>query len=460
MLRICSAMLGLVFLLLTLPAQAGQAGQIIFVAGTVQVAGAPAREGNPVQEGDLLETGVDGFLYIKTIDDGLFILRPKTQARIARYFVDTVKPSNTQVKFELISGVARSRSGTAVKHARQNFRFNTPVAAIGVRGTDFTVFTDRDTSRVSVLSGGIVVSGFSGACSPEGLGPCEGVSSRELSAQQRGVLLQIRRGQAAPQLMNGGIGPDQVAPPQPGEPGLKADPADGKTTLEAATPSVSLDPKKNQNLAEAGVLVPTPGKPGAPSAPGAPGDGMTPPPELPEVTPPIVQEDQRVLWGRWQPLLGADPTIDFEQASAQSRMVAVKGNYVLFTSAGKEFVSPSDGTVGFKLQQGEAYVEYDNPDKGAGEMARLENGKLTVDFGKRTFATSFDAFTKNQGINLSATGTVGANGFLYGDQALGVQGKMDVQGALSNADGGSAAYIFSGRFSPEKSISGVTYWRQ
>lgn len=35
---------------------------------------------------------------------------------------------------------------------------HTPVAAIGVRGTDFTVFTSSETSSVSVASGGIVES--------------------------------------------------------------------------------------------------------------------------------------------------------------------------------------------------------------------------------------------------------------------------------------------------------------
>ena len=155
-----------------------------------------------MQEGELLTTGADGFIYVKTVDNGLFILRPNTKARIAAYHVDAKNPANTRIKLELLSGVARSQSGDAVKLARQNFRFNTPVAAIGVRGTDFTVFTDQDTSRVAVISGGIVVSGFAGACRPEGSGPCEGMASRELSASQRGQLLQVQRGQGAPQLMS------------------------------------------------------------------------------------------------------------------------------------------------------------------------------------------------------------------------------------------------------------------
>ncbi|MGH8856186.1 MAG: FecR family protein, partial [Telluria sp.] len=204
-------------------AYAAEAGKVIFAAGSAKVADKAGAEGTPVQEGALLTTGKDGFLYVKTIDNGLFILRPNTKAKIVAYHVDAKNPANTRIKLELISGIARSKSGEAVKLARQNFRFNTPVAAIGVRGTDFTVYTDQETSRVAVLTGGVVMSGFEGGCRPEGGGPCEGAASRELFATQRGQLLQVKRGTTAPQLLqSNGAGPDQVSPPRPDEPVAKA----------------------------------------------------------------------------------------------------------------------------------------------------------------------------------------------------------------------------------------------
>jgi hypothetical protein len=153
-------------MLLAHAADAAQAGKIIFVAGAAKIADHPALLDGAVGEGELMTTGADGYIYVKTIDDGLFILRPNTQARIASYHIDNANPANTRIKLELLSGVARSQSGQAVKQARQNFRFNTPVAAIGVRGTDFTVFTDNNTSRVTVLSGGITMSGFAGIAAP------------------------------------------------------------------------------------------------------------------------------------------------------------------------------------------------------------------------------------------------------------------------------------------------------
>ncbi len=106
-----------------------------------------------------------------------------------------------------------ARPGQAVPQARQNFRFNTPVAAIGVRGTDFTVFTDQQSSRVTFVSGGVIVSGFVGACGPAGAGPCEGGNSRELFAAQVGQLLLVRHDQPVSQLLRSdGIAPDLTAP--------------------------------------------------------------------------------------------------------------------------------------------------------------------------------------------------------------------------------------------------------
>ena len=47
-------------------AHAGEAGKVIFVAGKAQIVDRPATLGLGVQEGELMKTGADGFIYIKT----------------------------------------------------------------------------------------------------------------------------------------------------------------------------------------------------------------------------------------------------------------------------------------------------------------------------------------------------------------------------------------------------------
>jgi hypothetical protein len=432
-------------------AAAGDAGKIIFVAGKAQVGEQPATEGAAVQEGQMLSTGNDGFIYVKTVDNGLFILRPQTKARIVTYHIDQNNPANTRIKLELLSGVARSKSGDAVKLARQNFRFNTPVAAIGVRGTDFTVFTDNDTSRVSVISGGVVVSGFTGGCRPDGGGPCEGEASRELSAAQRGQLLQVRRGTAAPQVLQASpLSPDQVSPPRTDEPV-----AQGNTV----SPNVNVEAMKNAGINVAISKI-NQGGGTPPGTPGTPGDGgNTGTPGSPG---PIFDASPRgAIWGRWQRVGDAAPSLDYAAVGAKNELLALNGYFALFRSPGKEYVAPNNGSVGFALRGSEAYV---TTEYGFGNNlvapAKLTDGTLTVDFGARTFNTSVNLDTGSDTMRLRADGAVGNDGRLYGNAADGRHGVMNVQGLLTNERGGSAAYIFDGRVDDRRTVNGATTWRQ
>ncbi|MFC5551304.1 FecR family protein [Massilia aerilata] len=453
-------------------AQAADAGKIIFVAGKASVGGQPALDGAPVREGQMLSTGADGFLYIKTVDSGLFILRPNTQARIAAYQVDEKNPAKTQVKFELLSGVARSKSGNAVKQARQNFRFNTPVAAIGVRGTDFTVFTDNDTSRVAVISGAIVMSGFGGACMPGGAGPCDGDASRELSASQRGLLLQVQRGQVTPQLLQGSpLSPDQVSPPRADEPLARAAGAGGGASA-AGLPN--LDAQKTVDLVK--VVDPAPPSPppvkDVPPVPVPPPAQPAPPvvvvPPAPPVTPvppieaAIVLPARDIVWGRWQVVAGRPPDFNLPQAMDQSELIKTNGNYALLRSRGTDdFVMPNNGSIGFQLKGGEAFIYTDyTPTYRIETPASLTNGMLTVDFGKQSFETSIGITSGAESFKLSGSGTVGADGQLNGSMGSSQINVLNLNGLLSRQNGGSAAYIFTSRLDEKRSANGVTYWQQ
>ncbi|MDO8305157.1 FecR domain-containing protein [Herminiimonas sp.] len=428
--------------------------------------------GAPVSEGELLTTGADGYIYVKTLDDGLFILRPNTRARIATYRVDAKNPANTRIKLELMKGVARSQSGNAVKLARQNFRFNTPVAAIGVRGTDFTVFTDNDVSSVAVISGGITISGFSGGCRPEGTGPCEGATSRELTAAQRGQLLQIQRGQPSARLLPGGVlSPDTVAPPRGDEPIGKNNV--GTPNVGLSVPEPLLDPIKSANVQNPGeskpntppvqpppVIVSPPEEPPVVVVPPV----VTPPPVV--VTPPVVVVPdptpvvhRTIVWGRFQPILDqAAQVVLAEQNAAKAQRIALLGSYALYrTTVGAEYLVPERGSVGFVMKDGEAYIASDNvtvlPVK-----ARMENGLLNFDFDKKKFSTSFDLISGAETFKLAAGGTVASDGRFGVISQYAPGNNMTADGVLSNADGGSAAYVFRAPLSAGRTANGITYW--
>jgi hypothetical protein len=407
-------------------AHAGEAGRIVLVAGDVQMGGQRVVADSVVREGDELVTGRDGYAYLKTVDSGFLILRPNTRVRVVAYSIDAQDPANTHIKFELLNGVARSISGGAVKQARQNFRFNTPVAAIGVRGTDFTVFTDQQTTRIAVISGGVVASGFSAACAPEGGGPCEGPASRELFAGQADKLLQINRDQAVPQLLRGnGLSPDSSAPPRSDEPGANAaDASAGKSTL--AVNDINLDPQK-----------------------GAIQLNVTPP------IPPI--PSRQLIWGRWQSLLGQPANIDIAGLfDAQGQLVAINSHFAILRSSGADWQMPARGVMGFALAQGDAYIL--NESSGLLASAGMENARLQLDFAKSTFATGFDLVSQqNERFKFQSQGSVLRDGRLIGDSQFASPTNMAVGGAVDPASG-NAAYLFQGRIDNQRLAGGMAVW--
>ncbi|MYM30248.1 hypothetical protein GTP58_18105 [Duganella sp. CY15W] len=425
-------------------AYAGEAGRIVFVTGEVYADSRRAALNDAVQEGQELSTGKDGYVYLKTADDGLLILRPASRARIVAYHVDRQVPSNTHVKLELLSGVARSVSGTAVKQARQNFRFNTPVAAIGVRGTDFTVFTDQESSSVTVLSGAIVVSGFGGACLPTGGGPCEHTASRELAAGQGGQMLKVKRGETAPQLLStGSSAPDAVSPPRSDEPS-------GKSGGGQALSEPSLDAQKAALVIQQ-VRNNVSTKNDQPTVTVPPTEIITNPPV---VTPPAAPPSE-LVWGRWAVVAEQAPTIDTAPLlAAGGKRVAYNSYYTIVRTKGADWEVPQQGMVGFVLRDSEAFVM--NNETQLASAATLQNGQLQVNFDKRTFNTGFDLLNGGQTFKLQANGFVGNNGELSGGMVF-VQGtNMAVSGALGANN--NAAYIFNSRLDEKRTANGVTYW--
>lgn len=398
-------------------AGAAEAGRVVFVTGEVQVGGKAAVLEAPVQEGDELSTGAQGYVYMKTVDGGFLILRPNSKARIIAYKVDAANPGNTRVKLELLGGVARSISGQGVKLSRQNFRFNTPVAAIGVRGTDFIVSTDQLTTRIAVVSGGVVVSGFAGACGPEGGGPCEGRSSRELFAGQPGMLLQVEKGQHEPKLLNNpGASPNQAVPPRSDEPGERTAAITTVPVLPGTV--VNLDAKKDQV------------------------NQLNKPPTLPlvppvVVAPPPVPKGPDVIWGRWERIANTppDPAVVARLANPDYDDGTVVGAFAIKRRLDSNMVLPTEGKVSFALAESEARLQRKGSDW---LVAKIQDASLNVDFGARSFNTSMLVYSPEGEMRVRAVGDVHSKGDLVNSSAS----NTTVQGYLTGDKAKEAQFIF------------------
>ncbi len=111
------------------------AGSVVVKQGTEYK---KLRQGNFLQEGDILQTSDESSVGLAFNDGTLVSLGPKSIFRVTRY---RFKPSSNDYAFDmtLTKGSAAVETGKIGKLAPENVLFNVPQGYIGIRGTRFVV---------------------------------------------------------------------------------------------------------------------------------------------------------------------------------------------------------------------------------------------------------------------------------------------------------------------------------
>ncbi len=421
------------------------AGEAVFVAGSVvrrNAVGATEKlsKGGLIQEGDQIDAGADGYVYVRMADGGLLVVRPLSKLRIDRWYFNPAQPALTEIRYTLGTGVARYVSGEGSRAAKDKFRFNTPLAAIGVRGTDFTVFSDQDFTRVSVRSGGVVVSpvGTVG-CRADGFGPCEGEQAAELFASFKEKMVQIRPGQARAELVDisGVPSPDKARPPLPAEP--------VSSNRPSPATNVAIEDYRMQQWAAGSTL------------PGVVAEqvGSMPVPVPVPVPMPVPDVGGiNAVWGRTASAHGSevarmalDDILEGRSLIATNRYYAVAGN------RDRSFVLPNAGSVEFKLVGHQGIILDNVNDRAMDSVA--SNGTLRIDFVNRQFATNLNIQAQNVSASIEAKGGINKDGsFLstpFKSPAL-------VQGLVGGSGASEAVYLYRQTLSKQFEAAGVASW--
>lgn len=447
-------------------------GQVSLVLGKARVIRAGAAvsvtKDMAITVSDRIETESNGHVHIRFVDDALVSVRPNSHLTIQRYDYDVSQPELSAVKFELQEGVTRAISGEAAKAARDRFRLNTPIAAIGVRGTDFVVSADAGTTRALVNEGTIVMAPFSEGCSSDALGPCV-ANALELS----GDTLQLAS-------VNGDEPLPQILPPQSirspnmmqeevqlavasqvkesntaNNPGAQVE---VETPVVAAAPSVaqadagSNEAVNNELLLEGAA---TPAVTDAEVAAVAAAEAALIPPDFTPSRALTVADlgYRQLVWGRYadNPDITDRIPLSLEEAS-EGRAVSV-GNldYGLFradAADGSRRVNSELGIVGFQLNSAQAVY---NSSTGVVAMA-VNDGSLNIDFQENAFFTALTLNSELTGqVDFSANGRIVDGGFLRAIEAT-----QRVAGAVS-FDGTEAGYLFEQQLE-NGVVSGLTLW--
>ena len=422
-------------------------GEASMTIGTVRATSADGtarilERGAPIRVGDKIETAEGGHVHIRFVDGGRLSVRPLSRLQVENYTRSVDQPALTAIKFRLDEGVVRSITGSWGEAARDRFRLNTPVAAIGIKGTDFVVKTDLNNTLASVYTGAIILTPLASGCQTS-FGPCQNGSEKLLTEDMKGQMLALGRLQVIPQLVPSvdllaqrarPLANDLVAK---SEPGLKADGnrpevANEKTLVNEsrAVDVVAIGQSASANLPIAPV----------------------------EVKPELPPEVKQLVWARLAAVASDGDTISRSFATAmQNGRQSTVGNvaFSLFretSGVGPAILASSDTSANFRLAG--ATAQLTRLDRGVEtvEAAQVGRGTLNVDFVRATFATQLSVTNARIGTeSVVSNGTIKPNGFL---QTQG--GNAFTAGALS-LDGREAGYFFAKPVAAGE-LTGITQW--
>ena len=126
-------------------AEASMAGSFLFVDGEVKIISAEgevraAQKGEEVAQGETIRTSAFAFAQLKMVDDGVIVVRPDTELKIAA-FIYTGKADGTERSLiSLLKGGFRAITGVIGQANKENYEIQTPTAIIRIRGTDHEPF--------------------------------------------------------------------------------------------------------------------------------------------------------------------------------------------------------------------------------------------------------------------------------------------------------------------------------
>ena len=402
----------------------GEATLVIGVARIVNASGqvVQADKGAAIRVGDRIETGVGGHMHLRFVDGARVSVRPVSRLLIESYAHSGDKSALSAIKFRLDEGVARSITGAWGEAARDRFRLNTPMAAIGVKGTDFIVQSTPESTLVSVYSGAVLMAPLTGGCQAS-LGPCLNGGEKLLSEDMKGQMLDMSRQHAGAQLV-------------PTE-----------TVVAGRMPLTALVSAEHQR-----------GKALTADQHGDTGVDKTAMSELRGVTVAALAQPHpsQLSWGRFgEPMEGDQFSKPFEEARLNRESTVGNGVYGLFrepATLAATSAAQVEGSASFRLTAGVANLRPEGLAPSMAQAVRVDGGTLSLDFSRATYATTLRLSSEALGAqSLDSRGVVLPGGIF---QSRG--GDAFVAGALSN-DRREAGYFFE-KTLPAGALTGVTLW--
>ncbi len=418
--------------------------------------------GQALFEGDRLLTGPDAMALLVFSDEARLSLRADSELKITRYRTATVdQPAD--LRLELVKGAMRQISGSAMRQYPERYRLNTPVAAIGVRGTDFLAkasdqaietFIQQGTIVILPLGNGCAGTADSRECSP--IASLSDVDSQRFASltsagvlEKRGVqpqelerlfgiqMARLSSVQVATLSESVGKGTAQTARPMELASAAPAAPTTGSYASNSALGTDLATVRANDTLDEKSA---TTGTVGAPTT---------------VVSPPVVELPTQLVWGKFSSATDLPFQLPrpYEDASAGRHVtVGEIGQYALWRQGSTGPLDPGlRGEVSYQHVAGEA--SFQALGSTTTSMAELRSATLSINFDRSVFDSTFSVFHAATGdLQIVASGRLNDEGLFTA-----INGATRVAGAVSR-DGQEAGALFSKEVS-SGTVRGITLWR-
>jgi len=418
--------------------------------------------------GDTIETNKRAHVHIKFIDDGRISIRPESRLHIEAYQYDKITPENSAIRFFLEQGVLRSISGKATEAAHDRYRMNTPVAALGVLGTDYVVRTSDKQTLAAVYSGSIALSPISYGCTNSGFGACS--SATVLTAEMGNLYLEVNLGENQSQLksqldvidesLTKVTKPDTVSTSTDTDTKKnQSEPSSSSTKNDTGLTESNSSPTDNDLISNS-KLAASPETPSPVSEPTPETlSPLTEPTTTPLISAPELQESQEssFTWARWSPTAHQNDSLSqSQQTVTEDQKITVGNQYVgLFRNTGSAIDQrPQTGVFNFNIQQ--SHVVFIRPGETwqNAETATLNKAALQIDFGKREMTTHLEMSTPTiNATQLNVTGSINNKGLFIGSN-----NNEKISGAISST-GSQAGMIFEKPLA-KGTFNGISEWQK
>lgn len=143
-------------------AQSTPIAKVVWLKGSLTANGRALQKRSPIYQNDVLRTGSGSQAQIVFSDNALMTLKENTNFSVDNY---QFKKSTGTGSFtgNLVTGGFRTITGMIAKHDPEDYSVKTPVATLGVRGTDYQAVMNNGALYVEVFRGKVCMNNSASA---------------------------------------------------------------------------------------------------------------------------------------------------------------------------------------------------------------------------------------------------------------------------------------------------------